>query len=129
MDQETLQRLEKLFNDALDLPEIERIRYLKSTCGADEELLNAVTSMLQHHNDSEKLEDLVQKAAYEAVTEEVLVSGTRIGPWAVAREIGKGGMGTVYLAERADKQYEKKVAIKLIADAFINSDMLSPFPG
>ncbi len=38
----------------------------------------------------------------------------RIGPYRILREIGHGGMGTVYLAERADGQYRKRVAIKLV---------------
>jgi serine/threonine-protein kinase len=38
----------------------------------------------------------------------------RIGPWRVLRPLGEGGMGTVLLAERADGEFEMKVAIKLI---------------
>ena len=40
--------------------------------------------------------------------------GTRIGAYAVLREIGRGGMGTVYLAERVDGQFEQRVAIKVL---------------
>jgi non-specific serine/threonine protein kinase/serine/threonine-protein kinase len=40
--------------------------------------------------------------------------GRRIGPYQIVREIGHGGMGAVYLATRADDQYRKQVAIKLI---------------
>src|SRR5688572_15966513 len=38
----------------------------------------------------------------------------RIGPYRILQEIGHGGMGTVYLAARADEQYQKRVAIKVI---------------
>ena len=38
----------------------------------------------------------------------------RIGPYTVLTSLGEGGMGAVYLAERADAQFEKRVAIKLI---------------
>jgi eukaryotic-like serine/threonine-protein kinase len=38
----------------------------------------------------------------------------RIGPWEVLRELGSGGMGTVFLAERADGEYRQQVAIKLL---------------
>jgi serine/threonine-protein kinase len=47
----------------------------------------------------------------EARTE--LPPGLRIGPYAIERELGRGGMGTVYLASRADEAFEKKVAIKV----------------
>jgi len=46
-----------------------------------------------------------------------LPPGLRIGPYVVEREIGRGGMGTVYLASRADQAYEKKVAIKVTPGA------------
>ena len=39
---------------------------------------------------------------------------TRLGPWRIVRELGAGGMGQVFLAERADGTYEQKVALKLI---------------
>ena len=41
-------------------------------------------------------------------------AGNRIGPYKILREIGRGGMGAVYLAERDDEQYRQQVAIKLI---------------
>jgi serine/threonine protein kinase len=40
--------------------------------------------------------------------------GTVIGHYEITKRIGSGGMGAVYLARRADRQYEKLVAIKLI---------------
>ena len=43
-----------------------------------------------------------------------LPPGTRIGAYAVLREIGRGGMGTVYLADRVDGQFEQRVAIKVL---------------
>ena len=43
-----------------------------------------------------------------------LVTGTRLGPWRVLELIGRGGMGEVYRAERADGQFDMQVAIKLI---------------
>ena len=50
--------------------------------------------------------------------------GTRTGPWEIVKEIGRGGMGTVYLARRADGAFERDVALKLVgpgldSDAFL----------
>jgi eukaryotic-like serine/threonine-protein kinase len=42
------------------------------------------------------------------------MEGRRFGPYRIAREIGRGGTGAVYLAERDDQRYQKWVAIKLI---------------
>jgi eukaryotic-like serine/threonine-protein kinase len=45
------------------------------------------------------------------------VAGQRIGPYALVREIGRGGMGVVYLARRVDGQYDRDVALKLLRTA------------
>jgi serine/threonine protein kinase len=50
-----------------------------------------------------------------------------IGPYRIVRELGRGGMGTVYLAERADEQYEKQVAIKLIKRGMDTDSVLRHF--
>lgn len=49
-----------------------------------------------------------QSAAHE------LPAGARVGTWRVVRVIGRGGMGDVYLAERADASFDKQVALKLV---------------
>src|SRR5205823_466168 len=68
--------------------------------------------------DQEMGEFLVQPVtglAAAALAEPALSPAHRhIGPYQITREIGDGGMGTVYLAERADGQYRQRVAIKLI---------------
>jgi serine/threonine protein kinase len=53
--------------------------------------------------------------------------GRRIGPYRILRELGHGGMGAVYLAERADQQYEKRVAIKLLRRGMESEDMQRQF--
>lgn len=44
----------------------------------------------------------------------VLPEGTRVGPWCIRALLGSGGMSHVYLAERADGQFEQQVALKLV---------------
>ncbi|HEV8511261.1 MAG TPA: serine/threonine-protein kinase, partial [Gemmatimonadales bacterium] len=50
------------------------------------------------------------------------VSDWHIGPYRVLRELGQGGMGTVFLAERADNQYQKTVALKLLRGWSVGND-------
>jgi serine/threonine protein kinase len=50
-------------------------------------------------------------------------AGERIGPYRILRAIGSGGMGVVYLAERADEQYEQNVAIKLVRQRLLDPDI------
>ena len=56
-----------------------------------------------------------------------LPGGGRIGPYQVVTEIGRGGMGAVYLAVRADDQYHKRVAIKLVKKGMDSEDILARF--
>ena len=52
----------------------------------------------------------------------------RVGPYSLLRELGRGGMGTVYLAERDDEQYQTKVAIKLVRPGMDTDDHPLPLP-
>jgi eukaryotic-like serine/threonine-protein kinase len=61
------------------------------------------------------LESIAREAsATESPTPAQVKAGERLGPWQVIEELGRGGMGVVYLGERADQQFEKRVAIKLL---------------
>jgi tetratricopeptide (TPR) repeat protein/predicted Ser/Thr protein kinase len=55
--------------------------------------------------------------------------GALIGPYRLLRELGQGGMGVVYLAERADGQFEQRVALKLIKRGMDSDDILRRFLG
>jgi len=85
---------------------------LDRACGGDEELRRSVESLLALE---ERAGELMNTAAAPglALRAEDPLPGT-IGPYRVLREIGRGGMGVVYLAERADGQFRKEVAVKLI---------------
>ena len=51
-----------------------------------------------------------------------LQPGERIGAWRIVRELGRGGMGLVCLAERDDGEFEQRVALKLLPDAATSPD-------
>lgn len=75
--------------------------------------------LLEHEVDGthDALEQCAGDAArfrFDSGTDDAARIGTRIGPYRVVREIGQGGMGSVYLATRDDEQYRQEVAIKLI---------------
>jgi eukaryotic-like serine/threonine-protein kinase len=53
--------------------------------------------------------------------------GKRVGPWRLVRELGRGGMAVVYLAERADGAYEQQVALKLLQAGPYNADLVDRF--
>jgi eukaryotic-like serine/threonine-protein kinase len=107
-------RLDAVFQGALEVPPGQRATYLDRMCGADTDLRAEVEAMLAVDEPDRALsiERLVHDAA--PLPEPDPFIGMRLGPWRVVARIGHGGMGTVYLAERADGQYEQRVALKLV---------------
>ncbi|MFP4207122.1 MAG: protein kinase domain-containing protein [Wenzhouxiangella sp.] len=55
------------------------------------------------------------------------MSGKRLGPWQIVRPLGRGGMGAVYLGERADGMFERRVAIKLLPWALQSAELINRF--
>ncbi|MBS1826333.1 MAG: protein kinase [Acidobacteria bacterium] len=105
MTQERWAKLEAIFEQATALPAAEREQFVRAAAG-EESLAREALDLLAAHDSNHQLLDA--PAARE------LPEGMRIGPYAIERVIGSGGMGIVYLASRADGQYQKKVAIKLL---------------
>lgn len=103
---------------AVELPADERRAHLDRTCAGRPELRAEVESLLRAHRragsflSSSPAPGVLAAAVAEFPPAEV--EGRRIGPWRLLHEIGRGGMGTVYLAERADGSFEQRVALKLI---------------
>ena len=109
--------VEAVFEQVLEVPAGERSDFLRRTCAGDEELRCEVASLLDSHSRAGTfLHDSDLFFCRESFAEEgsLLVPGQTIDRYRIIREIGRGGMGAVYLAERADAEYEKQVAIKLI---------------
>ncbi len=117
MSPERYRQVKVLFQAVLDVAPSARAAWLDEACAHDEELRREVESLLASHNDAG---EFIEAPAVEAVTRPELEAepqtlvGQRIGPYQVMREIGHGGMGAVYLAVRADDQFKKRVAIKLV---------------
>src|ERR687885_656887 len=88
MSPERWKQIEEVFQSALDLPQAERRGFI---AGAPAPAASVV---------EEAREDLM--------------AGRRVGSYRIVREVGRGGMGAVYLAERADSEFRRRVAVKLI---------------
>lgn len=110
-----LKRLKTLFAGAVAVPVEDRARYLDEACDGDSALRAELESLLVHeHGADEAIDEVVADAAATLAAE--TISGRQLGPYRVLRELGHGGMGTVWLAVRADGRYEKQVAIKLVRE-------------
>ncbi|ALS97304.1 serine/threonine-protein kinase [Lacimicrobium alkaliphilum] len=124
MEQHDWQRVETLFHQALELDKREIEPFLEQACADAPELKQAVLSLLQHADHTVELVRPIEGAAQEFFATADTLCGQRLGPYRIVRLIASGGMGAVYLAERADDQYQKQVAIKLIRASAIASEML-----
>ncbi len=114
MAAERWQQTEDIFQTAIGLPETEREEYLAVVCAGDDLLRTAVYTLLtQHAQAGESPETLSLTGEELPLTEDPLI-GRRVGTYRLVREIGRGGMGAVYLGLRADNEFQKRVAVKLI---------------
>jgi len=114
-------RVEAIVDRALDAPAEARAEIVRSECGGDAELLEAVERWLEACEAPALMPD-TNAAAFAARILEDMLSGrseippevSRVGPYRLLREIGRGGMGAVFLAERDDGQFAMRVALKLM---------------
>ncbi|MEM7583359.1 MAG: serine/threonine-protein kinase [Acidobacteriota bacterium] len=116
MTPERWRRIKQLFHDALEQPADRRVAFLARAAGDDAELRREVERMLSADDATvNPLEEPVAGLTARLLTQSADAQvGRRIGSHKLVREIGRGGMGTVYLAVRDDGQYREEVAIKLI---------------
>ena len=122
MDAQRWRRISALFDEIVELPESARAAALDRACASDPTLREEITALLRHdavaERDAPTLLDAPGHVAADwaehANPDSDDVAGRSIGRWRVLRELGRGGMGVVYLAERADGQFEQRAALKLI---------------
>ena len=125
MDKKRWDEVQKLFELALELDSNKREDFLNGKCGDDKELFEEVISLLkadteEHTIFSASVSDYIQ------IDEEPL-SGKIFGNYRALEQIGSGGMGSVYLAERADGQFEQKVGLKIIKPGMNSQEIVSRF--
>ena len=122
MTPERWSTIQSLFLVAADMERGARDSFLTEACGGDMSLRRDVEGLLAAEDriasgrDAEKfITNVVSAAALSfAVQAEPSRTGERIGPYRLIRELGHGGMGTVYLGERADEEFQSQVAVKFM---------------
>ncbi len=127
MTTERWHEIEALFLAALERDPDRRADFLRESCGEDGELQAEVESLLAHDSKG-AIEQTIRSAVATFDPDGVTwYDGRRIGAYRLIREIGRGGMGAVYLAARADDQFEKHVAIKLVKGGVSADSVLQRF--
>ena len=119
MTPERYSQVKSLFQLVLEQPLPQRPAFLERACGADRQLYAQVRELLQSDSTSENFLEKpavtpLSKVLADAAAEMQEPMPKQIGPYAIQKLLGSGGMGAVYLASRADKTYNKLVAIKVI---------------
>ena len=109
-------RIEEIFQSALERPSSERSEYVSQACGEDAELRLEIESLLANDgNATTAIKSLVASDLEMAVQQsDDSETGLRVGHYRLVRELDSGGMGVVYLAVRSDDQFFQVVAIKMI---------------
>lgn len=118
MKPERWRQVREILDKAIALPASERPAYLEVVCSGDASLRSEVESLLVSHEAAGSVFLMHPAVDFKSAVAETdgrrTRVGRRIGVYQITEEIGHGGMGEVYRAVRADGQYDKQVALKLV---------------
>ncbi|MEZ0472045.1 protein kinase domain-containing protein [Luteimonas salinilitoris] len=136
MDAERWNRVRALFDQLIELPREQWQSRLAEACGGDAALEREVLDLLAADTGTraepsglaaEGMALLADLAQRDEANERERLAGTRLGPFRLLHRIGSGGMGAVWLAERADGEFAQKVAIKLIRSGWDEAEVDARF--
>jgi eukaryotic-like serine/threonine-protein kinase len=131
MGDERWKRAEAILDRLLDLPGEERHARLEALTADDAALRADVLALLEEGERGGGPLDEPPERFFEGVLEEAPGSsstgGRTIGPYRVLSELGRGGMGEVYLAERADGEFEHRVALKIVRGGLDRREIIERF--
>ena len=136
MQSERWQQIRRIFEQAIDLDGTARAGFLQGACGDDAELRAEVDALI-----AADAQPVDANTSIGAAAPELLQSlnraeedaqrdawiGRRVGAWKLVREIGRGGMGAVWLAERDDGAYVQQAAVKLMRPGWRDDELLRRF--
>jgi serine/threonine protein kinase/tetratricopeptide (TPR) repeat protein/TolB-like protein len=110
---ESWEQIKEIVASALEQSPAERSAFLRQACGENEALRSEVESLLVNYGDS-FLETSPSPVGALASTLAPMI-GKKIGAYRIVGRCGQGGMAVVYLGERDDQQFRKRVAIKMLS--------------
>ena len=116
------QMIEEIFHEALELDAAERSRFLADKTANDPELRDEIEKLLSQYDDASSF---IEQPLYDSAKSGFLSAllddsdddpmvGKVLGSYRIEREIGRGGMGAVYEAVRADGEFRLRVALKVV---------------
>ncbi len=120
-------RLQEIFDAAVELHGSARAAYLDQVCADTGDLRLRVESLLASFEAETQAGGVVEQAAARTMESSLPGVGEFLGPYKITGTLGRGGMGVVFRATRADAEYEKDVAIKVAALSAFSGEFRSRF--
>ena len=137
MTRERWAQIRQIFDAALERPSQDRAAYLRAVCARDDELRREVENLLESHDTSTDFLSTPAAQLGQAMFARGdsfrgddagdYPKGYRVGPYELERRIGRGGMGSVWLASRVDHEFKKQVAIKMVRRGTDSQEILRRF--
>jgi len=126
MTPEHWQKVKEILEAALDRGVSDRSRYLDDVCAQDAAMRQEVETLLALEED---VDTFLQTPAFDLhdLAEETPIEGRVVDRYRILHEIGSGGMGRVYLAERADSAFEQRVAVKILKRGLDTEEIVGRF--
>lgn len=109
--------LQEIFDEACPLGDASRSEFIDRRCGEDAKLRAEVLRLLQSHEEERTANQTARESA----------SQRRFGVWQTIRVLGRGGMGEVFLARRADGHHDQRVALKVLSPYLTGPESLKRF--
>lgn len=124
MDQEQWEKVDQIVDTALELQGDQRTAFIREQCGSDDDLRSQVTQLLEAIEKSSTqaiqgdiddfISEIVDDGSPQNPNKASSLLGETIDKYEIISLLGHGGMGSVFLAKRADKAYDKQVAVKIL---------------
>src|SRR5208337_5640249 len=125
-DQGAWHQVREILATALEMRPEERTGFVRQACGSDQALFAEVESLLVHHDQADSLLENFPAARWLSF-EPAAWTGKKIGAYKIVRELGEGGMAVVYLGERDDEHFRRRVAIKMVRPGFYTAEIVHRF--
>ena len=117
-------QIKSVFDDLTERPPEERESWLRERCGADEDLRREVLSLIESDRDAGS--GFLDSPLLDGDSGGSLASHS-LGAYRLLRRIGRGGMGSVYLAVREDDQFRRRVAVKAVRPELVGKSAMRRF--
>lgn len=121
--------IKRLFAEAAELPAGRRDEFVRSSANGDDSVIAEVRSLLASADESRNIieSNAIDLEAGLRGAGAANFEGQAFGNWRIIREIGSGGMGSVFLAERVDGQLQMQAALKIVRQTVAGSEVISQF--